>query len=91
MIFYIRAKVVQNGGKTPGCPGCAAALGRGRDTQHSQDCKTRFSNILADRGYPRIERWKHKLVDEMQMGIEDQGMREASSRQGQASISSGEE
>ena len=45
--FYIKTKDIAESGETPGCPGCAAAMGRGRTTRHTDECITRFSDILA--------------------------------------------
>ena len=62
--FYIETKGVFEHGPTPGCTGCAGITESGRKWRHSDECIRRFSDILAQRGDVRIERWTQKLAEE---------------------------
>ena len=78
--FQIRTEDVKRMGETPGCPGCKAAMGRGTNKVHTEVCRSRFEDMLVQARDPRIERWMHRLADEMEAMKEREGAEDAARR-----------
>ena len=75
--FKIFQKDVIEMGPSQGCPGCKAALGEGRNRIHTDECRKRFEDMLAERGDPRINMMMHRMERMMRQRLEEAEHEEA--------------